>query len=198
MSYFGTLLAFEAGTRLTGVTVQPLATHVQDRDAWLLLDVVALGTTVDADVAERAQSPFLPDKIAGIHGVQADGIGWFASFQFVPADVEADTTLRAGRAGVQRALDLTGTQPRSHRSIHLAADAIRNRYDEAGTASVGDWDIVDLLVGLVLDLANLDLRQVVDDAAPAGLAGIARDEFRRERLHLALRNWSATYEGPKL
>lgn len=195
MSYLGTVLELDEGSRLTGVGLRPLARDLSQRTGTTFLHVVMLPTGVDATAASGAAATFMPATIATINGNQPDGTSWLATFQFAAEGCSPEWAEQTADASTFRALNLIGLDARNAWSQPLTADDLRSAYDHAGAGDVGDWPISDLLTGLLVELTNTTLAKVVADSfGPA--SGEDEPEVRRTRLHQLLASWAATYEGP--
>ena len=194
MSYLGTILELHDGSRLTGVSLRPLARELSYADGTVYLHVVTLPAGDDATIASGAAATFMPATLATIEGNQPDGGTWFATFQLAADDRDSVWIEQAADAAILRALNLTGVSDESVWGQVLPASDLRRAYEEAG--DVSDWSVSDLLTGLLIELTNTDLANVVSDCgrpAPPDGAG----EARRVRLHQMLASWAATYVGPE-
>ena len=195
MSYLGTILELDDGSRLTGVGLRPLARELSYPGGTVYLHVVMLPAGDDATTASGAAATFMPATLATIDGNQPDGSTWFATFQFAADDRDSVWVEQAADAAILRALNLTGIGDENVWGQALRADDLRSAYEGAGAGDVSDWSVSDLLTGLLLELANTDLATVVALCGrPASHEGDG--ELRRTRLHDLLSSWAATYEGP--
>lgn len=195
MSYLGTILELDDGSRLTGVGPRPLARELSHQGGTVYLHVVMLPAGGDATTASGAAATFMPATLATIDGNQPDSSTWFATFQFAADDRDSVWVEQAADAAILRALNLTGIGDEDVWGQALRADDLRSAYEDAGAGDVNDWLVSDLLTGLLIELTNTDLTTVVADSGRPELRD-REGEPRRTRLHELLTSWAATYEGP--
>lgn len=196
MSYLGTILELEHGSRLTGVGLCPLAGETSHLDGTVYLHVVTLETGDDSTTASRATATFMPATLATIDGALPDGSTWFATFQLAADDRDPLWVKGTADAAVFRALALTGVADDDVWGQALRVRELRQAYEDAGAGDVGGWSVVDLLTGLLIDLTNTDLATVVTQCDGPGTS-TDRSDHRRSRLHEMLSSWAATYDGPE-
>ncbi len=194
MTFIGTLLDLAEGSRLTGIGLQPLAREILDTDGSVFVHFVRVSAGDDATTAGAAVTAFLSAAVASVTGNEPDGSTWFALFQFGPDGQDPDWSAETADAAVLRSLDLTRVSDEETWSLVLTAPELRDLY--ANAADVADWSVPDLLVGLLIELTNADLADLVDEASHPALTGEDLRDHRRNRLHEALAGWAATYEGP--
>lgn len=192
MSYLGGLLEFEEGASLTGIRLQPLAREIASSTGTIYMHVVMLPRADNSKAASGAVSRFLPATLATIEGNQTDGSTWFATFQLALDDRDTLRIQRTADAAILRALDLTGLDDDDVWGTLVTVEDLRAVYDEVG--DVSNWTIADLLTGLLIELTNTDLADVVGDDPNSAAADAS--EFRRGRFRELLDSWAATYEGP--
>lgn len=195
MSYLGTILELDDGSRLTGVCLKPLARDLVHRDGTVYLHVVMLPAGNDATTASGAVATFMPATLATIDGNQPDGSTWFATFQLAADHRDSVWVEQAADSAILRALNLTGMGEGSVWGQALRADDLRSANEVAGDYDVSDWSVSDLLTGLLIELTNTDLAIVAADSGRPP-QGERAGETRRTRLHELLMSWAATYDGP--
>lgn len=196
MSFLGTVLELDEGSRLTGVGLLPLARELDSRAGTVYLHVVPLPWGDDATTASGAAATFMPATLATIGGNQPDGSSWFATFQIAPDDRDSVWVERTADAAILRALNLIGVDDENVWGQALTADALQSAYRDAGTGDVSDWSLSDLLTGFLIELTNTSLTTVVANSRKPALPEEDAAELRRARLHDLLHSWAATYEGP--
>lgn len=196
MSYLGTILELEHGSRLTGIGLRPLAREVMQTHGLVYLHVVTLYAGDSATAASGAAATFMPAALATIDGNQPDGGTWFATFQFAADDRDPLRAKRTADAGIMRALDLTGVDGEYLWGLALRASDLREAYAEAGAGDVSEWSVADLLTGVLIGLANISLATIVAGCESAGHPNTRR-EHRLTRLRDFLDSWAATVEGPE-
>lgn len=193
MTYFGTLLDLSEGSRLTSIGLRPLAGEETSRDGTISMHIVVLPDGNDPAVASGATSTFMPAAFAVIDGNQPDGSTWFAIFQIAPDQHDLDRIERTADASMLRALELTGLIDHDVWGLTIPAANLREEYADLG--DVSSWSIIDLVTGLIIELATLDLAAVVEgDSATSETAA----ELRRSRLNEMLMIWAATHGGPEV
>lgn len=189
------LLDLDDGARLTGISLLPLAMQVTGASGRVVMQT-AVRVSESGDVAGSAVIRFLPAAVVVINGVQPDGHDWFATFEYV-SDADPGSGTDVARAGLVRALDLTGVGVGRLRTQDFAWHDLHAVYADRGIRSVTDWGILDLLLGMIIDLPLNDLagvvERIIDDSIPAD----AQPAHRRSRMHAALRSWASRYEGPE-
>jgi hypothetical protein len=189
------LLELGEGARLTGVALLPVSRDISSTAGRIVMQA-AVGTSEQSSVAASAVVRFLPDAAVVINGVQADGREWFATFEHV-ARHDPEPVGEISRAGVIRALDLTGIGVDRIGTHAFTSNDLGEVYAARGIDSVDDWTILDLLLGLILDLFRGDLAGVVAELTVDSSQTEARAAYRRNRIDAALRDWAAFYEGPE-
>lgn len=194
MNYLSGVLALPEGSRLTGIGLRPLASESTDRRGTLYMHLVELADAENPSAAAGAVATFLPTALATIDGHQPDGSTWFAAFQLVIDDHDALRMKRAADAVITRALDLARVARDAPHGCPLTVDELHDAYADAG--DVTEWALTHLLTGLLLELANIDLLDVVAAANTPMSAGDDPDENRKTQLQGRLMSWAATYEGP--
>ncbi|WP_157083972.1 hypothetical protein [Millisia brevis] len=193
-----TALAVEEGSRLTSIALRPLAGTSAERDGSIYMHVVMLPGGDNAAAAAGAVATFLPAALSTLEGTSPDGGTWFATFQLVVDDRDWVRTRRLADAAIRRALALAGIDDDTMRGCHLSGAALREEYSEVG--DVGDWSLIHLLIGLVLELADRDLAEVVAEVAAEVLAGVEPAsgpavERRHESLLRLLATWAIELGG---
>lgn len=198
MSFLGTSLALDEGSRLTGVGIEPLAYDLRHRNGSVYAHYVSLAGIEDADSTSGAVTRFLPSSVASIHGSQLDGSSWFVVFQIAPADAIQESSGVRANDGVRRALALCRVNDKEVAWRGFTADELRDVYLEAEAGSVADWSVSDLLVGLVIELTGTGLADVVDDAShhPV-LEGDDLADQRIEHLCARLDDWAGAGDAPR-
>ncbi|MFD1826762.1 hypothetical protein [Mumia zhuanghuii] len=151
----------------------------------------------DADATASAVAAFLPTAIASLHGVEPDGGSWIAEFQYAPAGFGVQPAEETAAAAIVRALALTGVSADDVSMVPFTAGELREPYESAGSSDVSDWSVPDLMIGLIVDLTNANLSEVVESATDRALSGDALAEHRQQTLRAVLHGWAATYEGPE-
>lgn len=194
MSYLGTLLEFAEGSRLTGVALLPLAKEIRFLEGSVHLHVVMLPDGEDPAVVSAAVTTFMPATLATASGNDPDGATWFATFQLAMDDRDSVQVEQAADAALHRALDLTGFDDHDSWGQRLSGADLREAYGTLG--DVTDWNLSDLLTGLLIELTNVDLAVVVAADGPDTALEKEHDERRRARMHDLLFVWAATYRGP--
>ncbi len=189
------VLALDPQSRLTSVQLLPLARENFGTAGSIVVNV-ATGTSQSSAVGGSAISSHLRNVLGVIGGVQGNGSDWFATFEHV-THPDPNVMREVSRAGVIRALDLTGVGTFALRTIGLDWSDFRDLYRESECAPVDDWSTVDLLLGTVLNLWHGDLPAVVDLLSDDGLTADAAASYRRIQIDTALFEWSATYKGPE-
>lgn len=204
------LLELQAGSRLTGVAVLPLAHEVSDGTGQVVLQV-AVGLSESSDVAVQAVSRFLSRCVLAINGKQADGSDWFATFQYVETGDDPDQLYDISYDMLERALTLTGVEADDVWGHVLGWSDLHAIYASYAVGGIVDWSTLDLAIGLVVTLTQGDLATLVPlvdgaegDTPDAGSDATAYDATdprersagRRRRFDVLLRQWAATYDGP--
>lgn len=197
MSYLGLVLDFPTGSRLTHIGIQSVVREATESEGRLFTHLVRLSDGEDAQTVSSAVSVFLPTAFIDIAGYDPDGGAWFVAFQYGPPGVDPEAAERGADGALHRALDLTRTLSHRITTRSLDAEDLRDAYMEKGAVPIDDWTLSELLTGLMLDLANVDLGAVVRAANDTTLDGEARRGHRRRCLDDALHHWAATYEGPE-
>ncbi|WP_344951672.1 hypothetical protein [Terrabacter ginsenosidimutans] len=165
----------------------------------MFLHRIRFQDVVEPGPATQALSCFIEPAVVTLSGSEPDGRGWGALFQYVrwprlPRRVPLRAQLLAA-AGFARALHLTG----------LAGEVVHQNYGEAtlrqwyspSIHSVETWPAMDLLSGLVLELAtNVPLEDLARQANDLSLDGSDVHEYREAHFAHLLREWASTYEGP--
>jgi hypothetical protein len=208
MSYLGTWLELADGARLTSIGLTPFSRDVTDQDARIFLHRVRIDADLDGATVAGALAAFLPSSVATLAGNEPDGRTWGAVVQYAPeVGVPPMVRARADRglprltrsvadAGVRRALGLISVDGPVVAATFSDID-LRIPYTDAG-ADVTDWGAVDLVVGLLYELAtDVDLGDLASEVANGDLADENGRDYRAERMHELLLEWAATYEGPR-
>ena len=195
MSFLGTALGLEEGARLTGIEIQPIAREVKDTDGCAFAHIVRMPRGENASDAGSAVCAFLPAAIACISGNEADGNSWFAVFQYAPGHLDAEVAEETADDAIFRAVGLTRVREDDVSSLVLTAQELRDAYSEAN--GVQAWSLPDLVVGLLIQLTNADLSELVKSSNHPQLIGVDLIDYRQQTLHAALAAWAATYEGPE-
>lgn len=195
MRTLSSLLELDEQSRLTTVLLLPLS-HQLSGTAGSIVMNVATGSSDSAGVGGAAVSRHLHNAIAVIGGVQGNGGDWFATFEHA-AFHDPATLHELSRAGVIRALDLTGVGTFTLRTADFDWADLCELYRDSGCRPVDEWSIVDLFLGTVINLWRGDLPGVVEDLSSDHLTGDTAAVHRRTQIHAALSDWSATFEGPE-
>ena len=191
MNTLNDILFLGEGARLTGVVVLPLARESDSLRGSILVNVV-IGSSEAGCEAGAAAARFLPTAVVVLHGAQADSRDWFATIEYV--ETEADVRLLS-RAGFARAVDLIGIGMDRHTSSQQTAAELGETYEEVTGEPFDDWSVLDLTMGLVINLWVNDLAQVVDTLTTSSGASPAAAEERRRRIETTFHEWAATYRG---
>ena len=199
MSYLGDQLDLPDGSRLTGIVLLQLAGEAGESSAALFLHCIRFGRGMDADPAVGALARFMGSTVATLSGAEPDGSAWGALIQYAAWPRGPRRARRKARAvadsALGRALELTGITG-DVRSLSMADTDLRVPYLEDG-AEVDEWNAIELLIGLLYELASeTALSDVVDAATNFDLAGDLKREYRDAQLNELLYGWAATYEGP--
>lgn len=149
----------------------------------------------DASEAGSAVTAFLTTAIACISGNQPGGDTWFVVFQYAPDQLDSELAEETADAAMFRALGLTRVGDDDVSSLVFTAEELRGAYAEAA-GDLEAWSVPDLVVGLLIELTNGDLQELVESSSHPTLTGAGLVEHRQQRLHAALEAWAATYEGP--
>lgn len=192
MSFLAGVLELDEGSRLTGIGLRPLAREVFSCDGSVYLHVVDLPQGTDATAASGAVARFLPSALATLDGNQPDGSTWFATFQFAVNDQDSLWVMRTADAAIFRALELTRVDTTEVWGQLFRAHALRDAYGEI--VDVRDWSIADLVTGLIVELTNTDLMEVVASAGEMNGSDAVPEE-RRSKLRQFLDVWSSA-NGP--
>ncbi|CCH78210.1 hypothetical protein BN12_2620025 [Nostocoides japonicum T1-X7] len=194
MSYLGNRLELDERSSLTCIGIRPLAHEIVATSGTIYVHVVILPEGSSSTVASGAVAAFLPATLATISGDQTDGPSWFVTFQLAVDDRDAARDEHTADAALLRCLELTGLDTGDPVGQPLRAEELRAAYDAVG--DVSDWTISDLLTGLLIELASIDLADVVADGSlPAPSAGDTA-ALRRERFHGLLSSWATDCQGP--
>jgi hypothetical protein len=185
MTYIGSLLELDEGSRLTSIGLRPLAQEEISRDGAVSMHIVVLPDGDDPAAASGAVSTFMPASLAVIDGNQPDGSTWFAIFQLAADQHDLTRVTQTADASMIRALELTGLIDHDLWGLTIPADDLRAEYDDLG--DVTSWSITDLLTGLIIELATQDLSAVVE-----GDDEDTSTELRRARLNEMLMTWAAS------
>ncbi len=197
MSFLGTWLELDEGSRLTDIGIQPLAHELRNRDGWVYAHFVRLPGIGDADASSGAVTRFLESGVATIHGNEPDGGSWMTVFQFAPADVDGEWANVTANDALDRALDLCGVSSEDVSWQGFTADELRDAYRDTGADTVADWSVCDLLVGLLVELTNTDLAEVAKGACDLNLKGDDLVAHRIQHLCTRLAAWASTHDGPE-
>lgn len=197
MSYLGTVLDLDEGARLTGIGIQPLAREITDTDGYALAHVVRMPHGDDASEAGSAVTAFLTTAIACLSGNEPDGDTWFGIVQYASSHFDPELAEYTADAAISRALGLTRVSDSDVSSMAFTARELREAYPAAGADDVAFWSVPDLVVGLLIELTNADLQELVESSSHPTLTGDGLVEHRQQRLQAALHAWAATYEGPE-
>lgn len=187
MSHLGSLLDLPEGSRLTGVGLQPLEELSAGPSSAAHLQLAILPDTPEPSAASGALTAFLPGVFATMHGSAPDGGSWAAFLLRTP-----DGPLEIPRDGValaplRRAMGLLRLTGEARRSVPLTQKALQWAYWQKNTSTVADWSMDELLLGLLVELTDVPLRNAVDFAEGAGEAAPGG---RRERLTSLLESWT--------
>lgn len=193
MSHLGMLLDLEDGSRLTDVALHPVEedhpglapTGEGGAAGAVYLHVLTPPTTHDPASLANAVAAFLPARLATISGYRPDGRAWIATAQLSPHAIEELNAGPAADAGLRRALGLTGTSVGRFKGLALPAPMLAAAYD--GVGGVEDWSVAELFVGLLVELTNDSLVDIVAHVN----AGLSREEDRHGLLEELLGEWSA-------
>lgn len=193
MSRLGTLLELEDGSRLTDVALYPLGedhpqhAHLGEGCAQgtVYFHVLTPQTAHDPASLASAVAAFLPSRLATISGYRPDGRTWIATAQLGPHDIEDLNAGPAADAGLGRALGLTGTRTGRFKGVALPARMLTAAYEGEGDVEV--WSVSELFIGLLVELTNVDLDEIVDRVN----AGTREGWSRRDLLERQLAEWSA-------
>lgn len=193
MSHLGMLLDLEDGSRLTDVALHPVEEDHPDlaptgeggAQGTVYLHVLTPPTTHDPASLANAVAAFLPARLATISGYRPDGRAWIATAQLSPYAIEELNAGPAADAGLRRALGLTGTRAGRFKGVALPARMLAAAYD--GVGDVEEWSVSELFVGLLVELTNADLADIVGHVN----AGSLQDEDRSQLLGELLGEWSA-------
>lgn len=189
MSHLGAVLDLPEGSRLTGITLHPSPAVL----SWGLhptahLQIVQLPETAEPSAIAGALSVFLPELFASLHGTPSGGGSWAAfllltdsELRVIPRDVIALAPLR-------RALKLLGLDSAEARSLPLTDKALQWAYRQKDLDVETDWSLRELLLGLLVELTEVPLKDAVDFANGSEEAG---PQGREERLASLLESWSA-------
>lgn len=192
MSFLADVLELDEGARLTGIGLRPLAREASHTDGSVYVHVVHLAQGSDAGAPSGAVASFLPSALATIDGNQPDGSTWFGIFQLAVSDQDSLRVMNAADAAIFRALELTAVDTTEIWGQLFRLGALRGAYGDV--ADVHYWPIADLVTGLIVELTNTDLAEIVASSTTecAELAGERRQEsFRRLLDEWATANGSA-------
>jgi hypothetical protein len=164
MGYLFNALPFEEGSRMTGIW--DAAVDACGDDPCVCITKVVLGPGQDAVVESSFLGVHLPYHFGGFHGVGPDGHPWAVMFQVAPA--KAAERVRAVRPfwpmldGVDRAMQLN-PEAWIEESIEMDHPRLLGMYEVQGVdvGLVADWDVGDLLRGLLAQCCNVPLAQIV-------------------------------------
>ena len=196
MTDLASALAVENGSRLTSIGLRPLARTATNRHGSIYMHVVLLPEGDNSTAAAGATATFLPAALATLEGTSPDGGTWFATFQRVVDDRDWLRTRGLADAAIRRALALARIDESTLRGCHLSAAALHEEYN--GVGDVGDWSLTHLLIGLILELANHDLAEVVTEVVAevdAETESAPTVERRHESLLRLLATWAIELGG---
>lgn len=187
MSHLGSLLDLPEGSRLTGVGLQPLEELMPGPGSTAHLQLAILPETPESSACSGALTAFLPEVFATMHGSTPDGGSWAAFLLLThggPLEIPRDGV---ALAPLHRAMNLLGLAGEARRSVPLTQKALQWAYWQKNTSTVADWSMDELLLGLLVELTDVPLRDAVDFAEVAGEAG---QDDRRDRLRALLESWT--------
>lgn len=194
MTTLADILDLDEAARLTAITVMPRFREI-DADSGRIVMHTALRASEPGDIAGSAIARFLPDTVVTIAGYQTDGSDWLAVFEYIPEHVPPRSNEIAAR-GALRALDLTGVGA-DLTTRELARVDLRSMYRSRGIYSINEWSVLDLILGLVINLFCGDLVDVVDAVSGPADAEAGNAAYRRQRMDTLLHEWAAYYHGPQ-
>lgn len=156
---------FEPGSRMTGIwdANRPLE---DDDEPYTYVSMVRLGADQDGSLESSFLGAHLPFHAGGFHGVGPDGTPWAVMIQVAPGSTMAlngashpywtmfDAIRRALIFNPEAELAETYAWPR---------ESLETIYGEQGVAAdlIADWDVRDLLLGLLAECCYVPLEQIV-------------------------------------
>lgn len=188
MSHLGAVLDLPEGSRLTGVNLHSPTVLPWSPFFTAHLQIVHLPETAEPSASTGALGVFLPDLFATLHGTTPDGGSWAAFLILTHSDRRVIPRDVIALAPLQRALDLVGSDWAEARSVPLTEKSLQWAYWQMDTSPVADWSHDELLLGLLVELTEVPLRDAVDFAEGGGER---MTDGRRERLTSLLESWAA-------
>lgn len=188
MSHLGMILDLPEGSRLTGVALHPLTVPSWAQCSTAHLQIVHLPETAEPSATAGALSVFLPELIASIHGTSPDGGSWAAFLMLTYSEPRVIPRDAIVLAPLRRAVNLLGLDGAEARSLPLTDKALQWAYWQKNTSTVDDWSIDELLLGLLVELTDVPLRDAVEFAEGSDEAG---PRGRQERLTSLLESWAS-------
>lgn len=188
MSHLGAVLDLPEGSRLTGVNLHSSTVLPWSPFFTAHLQIVHLPETAEPSASTGALGVFLPDLFASLHGTTPDGGSWAAFLILTHSDRRVIPRDVIALAPLQRDLDLVGSDWAEARSLPLTDKVLQWAYWQKNTSDVDGWSIDELLLGLLVELTDVPLRDAVDFAEGGGES---MTDGRRERLTSLLESWVA-------
>ncbi|MGP9736086.1 hypothetical protein ACT3SQ_16210 [Brachybacterium sp. AOP42-C2-15] len=193
MSHLGLLLDLDDGSRLTDVALHPVDDHPAFADATrglgpqgtVYVHVLTPPTRHDPASLAGALAAFLPSPLATISGFRPDGRTWIATAQLGPHDIEELNAGPAADAALRRALGLTGIGVGRFAGLALPTHMLTAAFDAHG--DISGWSTPELFIGLLVELTNTRLDDIVDRVNTGAREGWSR----RDLLEHQLAEWSA-------
>lgn len=163
MGFLFTALPFEIGSRLTGIW--DAGVDVVGDDPCVCVTKIVLGSGQDAVVESSFLGAHLPYHVGGFQGVGPDGHPWTVMIQVAPAGAAR----RAGAAsafwpmldGLDRVLRFN-PEAGIEGSLEMQREQLLDVYSQEGVEVelVADWDVCDLMRGLLAECCNVPLEQI--------------------------------------